>query len=212
MGGACLHNFRGAPCLHLTQKIPLAEARQRGVLISPLEEEGGQGDRVCVMNVDGADVRYFTDLSRDVFVLRWNPKGESLIAEVSQHNTTSRDVEWVSYPWNDAGATGGGGDNGNGGGGTGIGWWDDLMAGYGGYLLVVIGVIVIVAIGGTYYHNDRKRKRETAAEELRRQMEAEAERERARQRPPEDEWGGKNVRAEDFSSSYWAGGDVGHWR
>jgi hypothetical protein len=149
-----------------------------------LEGGPGQGDRVCVMDVDGSNVRYFTDLSREVFVLRWLPEGDSLVAEVTAHNATTNDIERIKYPWKDAGASGGdGGDGNGGGGGTGIGWWDDLMGGYGRYLLIIIGVLIVVAIGGTYYRHQRKREQEAAAEDLKRQMEAEerARWERARQ-------------------------------
>ena len=161
------------------------------VIAFPLEGGSGQGDVVCVMDGDGANVRYFTDLSREVFVLRWLPEGDSLVAEVTALNASTTDIERIKYPWKDAGASdGGGGDGNGGGGGTGVGWWDDLTGGYGGYLLMAIGVVIVVAIAGTYYRHNRKRERQVAAEDLKRQMEAEERTrwEKARQdievRPP----------------------------
>jgi Tol biopolymer transport system component len=167
------------------RQLTFNELEERSVSVSPngnklaftLEEKGGGGDRVCVMNTDGSGVRYFSDLSRDVFGLRWHPKGDRLVAEVSSHNTTSHDLERISYPWKDAGATDGGGGNGNGGGDSADGWWDDLTGGYGNYVLLIIGIVIVAAIVGNYHRHRRARKKEEAAEELRQRMEAE---ERAR--------------------------------
>ena len=163
-------------------QLTFNDVEERSLSVSPngnrvaftLEERGGQGDRVCVMDVDGSDVRFFTDLSRNVFVVRWLPEGDMLVAEVSTHNTTDHDIEQVPYPWKDAGASGGGGGNGNGGGeGSGTTWRDDILDAYGLYLLIIIGIVIIAAVGGNYYRNQNRRKRDEAAEEIKRQMEAE---------------------------------------
>jgi WD40 repeat protein len=165
------------------RQLTFNEVEERSVSVSPngnrvaftLEEKGGQGDRVCVMNPDGSQVRFFTDISRDVFVLRWLPKGDSLMAEVSSHNTSTHDIELVSYPWKDAGASGGGGgdDDNGGGGGVGSDWWNDITGGYGTYILIIIGVVIVLAIVGTFARRRRRGRHDEAADELRRRMEAE---------------------------------------
>lgn len=168
------------------RQLTFNEMEERSVSVSPngkriafpLDIGPWQGERVCVMDVDGANVRYFSDLSREVFTLRWLPEGNSLVADVANQNSTTKDIERIEYPWKDAGASGGGGGDGPGdAGGDVTGWWDDLLGTYGWYLLIVVGVVIIVAIGGTRYMKRLKRERETAAEELKVQMEAE---ERAR--------------------------------
>jgi Tol biopolymer transport system component len=164
------------------RQLTFNEVEERSVSVSPngnrvaftLEERGGQGDRVCVMNTDGSSVRFFTDLSRDVFVLRWLPKGDSLVAEVGAQNTTNHDIARVNYPWKDAGSSGTGGANGNGGGGgSGSDWWADITRGYGNYVLVIIGVLIVVAVAGNYQSRKNKRKRDESANALKQQMEAE---------------------------------------
>ncbi|UCC92537.1 MAG: PD40 domain-containing protein [Thermoplasmata archaeon] len=168
------------------RQLTFNDVEERSVSVSPngarvaftLEERNGRGDRVCVMNPDGSQVRFFTDLSRDVFVLRWLPEGDSLMAEVSSHNASTHDIERVEYPWKDAGAPGGGdGDGGDNGGGPGAGWWDDLTMGYGNYVLIVIGVVVAASVAGVFIRRRRRRGMEASADELKHQMESE---ERAR--------------------------------
>jgi hypothetical protein len=169
------------------RQLTFNDVEERSVSVSPngnrvaftLENRGGQGDRVCVMNTDGSQVRFFTDLSREVYVLRWLPKGDSLMAEVSSHNSSTHDIEVVTYPWKDAGASGGGGgdDDNGGGGGAGTDWWNDITGGYGTYILVIIVVVIVVTIAGNHMRHQRRKKRDEAADELKRQMEAE---ERAR--------------------------------
>lgn len=154
------------------------ELAERSVSVSPngkrvaftLRDATGGGDRVCVMDPDGTDVRYFTDRSRDVFVLRWLPGGSKLYAEVSSYNSTSHDIEQVAYPWNDAGAPGGGDPGGSGASGGAEPIWANRMF---IYAVVVIVLVVVLVAGGNAYRRRARRRREEAAEELRRQLEAE---------------------------------------
>lgn len=154
------------------------ELAERSVSVSPngkrvaftLREAQGGGDRVCVMDPDGSDVRYFTDRSRDVFVLRWLPGGSRLYAEVSSYDSTSHDIEQVAYPWKDAGASDGGGSGAPGGGGDTEPIWASQMF---VYSVATIVLVVVLAAGGTGYRRRRRRQREEAADELRKQLEAE---------------------------------------
>ncbi len=168
------------------RQLTFNELEERSVAVSPngnklaftLEERGGRGDRVCVMSTDGSDVRFFSDLTRDVYILHWDPKGDSLVAEVSAHNVTDHDIERITYPWKDAGAIDGGGGDGDGGDdGPDMVWWEDLTGGYGNYVLLIIGIVIVLAIVGNFYRHRRKRQKDEAAEDLRKVMEAE---ERAR--------------------------------
>jgi hypothetical protein len=195
------------------RQLTFNELAESAVSVSPngnrvaftLDAEGSSGDRVCVMNVDGTDVRYFSAATHIVRGLRWDPEGDALIAEVRPLGNGTGDVEMIAYPWKDAGATGGGGNGGNGGGGgSGIGWWDDLTGGYGSYVLLVIGLVIVVVVGGYYIRNRQKGQRDAAAEELRRLMEA---KERPQGPPPEDDWGRKRFRSEDYAGSSDAGPD-----
>ncbi len=177
------------------RQLTFNEQEERSVSVSPngnkvaftLEEREGRGDRVCVMNTDGSDVRFFSDISRQVFMLHWHPDGDLLLAEVSPLNMTAHDIERIDYPWKDAGAIGGGGGGGNGGGGGSVDdWWNDVTGGYGNYVLLITGVVLGAAVVGYYYRRQGRRKREAAADELRRRMEAE---ERPPRPPTGDDWG-----------------------
>lgn len=185
------------------RQLTFNELEERSVSVSPngnklaftLEAPGGRGDRVCVMSADGSEVRFFSDLSRQVFVLRWHPDGDAVLAEVSPLNMTAHDIERIPYPWKDAGASGGGGGGGNGGGGgSGSDWWNDITGGYGNYVVLIIVVVLVVALVGNHYRLKGKRGKEAAADELRRKMEAGD----PQRPPPEDDWGRKRFRSEDY--------------
>jgi hypothetical protein len=174
-----------------------------------LEETNQEGDRVCVMDLDGSDVRFFTYSDRDVFVLRWLPKGDTLLAEVSSPTSTSHDIEQVGYPWKDAGASDDGGGGGNGGGGGGSSLWDDVMGWFTPTVVAIILLLIVAAIGGNIYRRRKRLGRQESADEIRRQMELE-ERQRweAARRNAADDWGHANVRASDYQGTAWDHGDV----
>lgn len=136
-----------------------------------LQEDGANGHMVCVMDTEGEGVRYFSELSRFVHMVRWLPDGSGLVAEVFQPNSTHHDINRIDYPWADAGfrpddGNGGGGDNGGGGG--------DRLSDILGPLAflfeplpcaVIILVVVVTVTSGVYVHQ-RGRRREESAQKL----------------------------------------------
>ncbi len=148
------------------QKERTPSVSPNGKLVAfALEEETLTGDRVCVMNADGSDVRYFTDRSRSVFQVRWLPDGDALVAEVSLSNSSHHDIQSVSYPWEDAGFK----NDGGGGGGPGDeeGIWGAILGLFG--LTVIIGVLiaVVASLAFVAYRKKQVRAREESAERLR---------------------------------------------
>ena len=146
------------------KQLTFNDLMERFVSVSPngnkvaftLEDGSLSGDRLCVMNPDGSEVKIFTDRSRSVYLLRWMPDGEGLLAEVSTIDTGVHDLGTVEYPWSDAGfQTDDGDGDGKGGGG---GPWDDL-----GFLSPLLFVIIaILCIIGYSFHHVRSGEREKA--------------------------------------------------
>ena len=149
-------------------QLTFNDLMERFVSVSPngekvaftLEEEKLQGDRLCVMNPDGTDVRYFTDRSKSVFLLRWLPDGGGLLAEASTGDTSTHDLHTVNYPWSDAGLQSDDDDGRAGGGG---GFWDG--SGFFSFLLEPAPFLVLVSVVGIIgysFHHTRKRERDRA--------------------------------------------------
>ena len=122
------------------------------------------GDRVCVMNSDGSDVRFFTDRSKTVFNVRWLPNGEALVAEVGVQDSSFHDIESVLYPWEDAGFPK---NNGGTDGSTpGEGIWDMMLGFFGLSVMIAIVLMIVVAVAAVVVMGRRKRARAEAAEKL----------------------------------------------
>jgi Tol biopolymer transport system component len=157
------------------KQLTFNDLMERFVSVSPngnkvaftIEDGTATGDRLCVMNPDGSEVRTFTDRSRNVYLLRWLPDGEGLLAEVSGLDAGIHDLGRVDYPWSDAGFRT---DDDNGGGsGGGASLWDGLD--FLSPLLRPVPCLVIIAvvaiIGYSYRHVRRSaREREEKAAKL----------------------------------------------
>lgn len=129
-----------------------------------LTEQTLSGDRVCVMNLDGSDVRFFTDRSKNVFNVRWLPNGEALMAEVGVQDSSFHDIESVLYPWEDASfpKNDGGTDEST----SGEGLWDMMLGFFSTSVMIAIVMMVVVAVAAVVVMSRRKRSRAESAERL----------------------------------------------
>ncbi len=129
-----------------------------------LTEETLSGDRVCVMDMDGSDVRFFTDRSKIVFNVRWLPNGEALMAEVGLQDSSFHDIESVDYPWEDASfpKNDDGADESTSGEGL-----LDMMAGFFSLsVMIAIVMMIVVAVAAVVVMGQKKRARAESAEKL----------------------------------------------
>ena len=151
------------------KQLTFNDLMERFVSVSPngnkvaftIEDGSLSGDRLCVMNPDGTEVRIFTDRSRSVYLLRWMPDGEGLLAEVSSIDTGVHDLGRVEYPWSDAGFQTEDGDGDGKGGGDSP--WDVL--GFISPILKPVPCLVILAVVGIlgfFFYNVRSKEREKA--------------------------------------------------
>jgi hypothetical protein len=151
------------------------DLRERFVSVSPngkrvaftLGEENHQADRVCVMNPDGTDVRYFTDRTHRVYLLRWLPGGDALMAEVSSLETGDHDIQRVAYPWKDAGFSSN--DGGGVGGASEEPWYEGSIYSFISQpipcLAIFLAIIVVIILVVGQRRKDKARAE--AAERLR---------------------------------------------
>jgi Tol biopolymer transport system component len=158
------------------RQLTFNDYTERFVSVSPngqrvafsLEEHVTSGGIVCVMDPDGSDVRYFTDRTHDVYLLKWHPDGKSLLAEVSPSGTDIHDIQQVDYPWRDAGfqepddSDDGGGES----GGWDLGVFEAILQPSVCYAIVIAVVVVLGGFGYSRYHANKR------AEEIRRLKEA----------------------------------------
>jgi Tol biopolymer transport system component len=129
-----------------------------------LTEQTLSGDRVCVMNLDGSDVRFFTDRSKNVFNVRWLPNGEALMAEVGVQDSSFHDIESVLYPWEDASFPKN--DGGTDGSTSGEGLWDMMLGFFSTSVMIAIVMMVVVAVAAVVVMGRRRRARAESAERL----------------------------------------------
>ena len=146
-----------------SERTPSVSPNGRRVAFA-LSEPTLSGDRVCVMNSDGSDVRFFTDRSKTVFNVRWLPNGEALVAEVGVQDSSFHDIESVLYPWEDAGfpKNDGGTDGSTPDGGV----WDTMLGSFGLSVMIAIVLMIVVAVAAVVVMGRRKRARAEAAEKL----------------------------------------------
>ncbi len=146
-----------------SERTPSVSPNGRRVAFA-LSEPTLSGDRVCVMNSDGSDVRFFTDRSKTVFNVRWLPNGEALVAEVGMQDSSFHDIESVLYPWEDAGFPKN--DGGTDGSTPGEGLWDMLLGTIGLSVMIAIVLMIVVAVAAVVVMGRRKRARAESAERL----------------------------------------------
>jgi len=129
-----------------------------------LAEQTLSGDRICVMNSDGSDVRFFTDRSKMVFNVRWLPSGEALVAEVGVQDSSFHDIESVLYPWEDASfpKNNGGTDESE----PVESFLDIFLASFSLSVMIAIVMMIVVAVAVVIVMGRRKRTRAEAAERL----------------------------------------------
>jgi Tol biopolymer transport system component len=160
------------------RQLTFNDLTERFVSVSPngkrvaftLSEADLTGDRVCVMNTDGSDVRFFTDRTNDVYLVRWLPDGKAILAEVSGGGG-EHDIQRVTYPWRDAGFTepdGGGGSGGGGGSLSELPVIDWLLK---PSVCLTILLVIAVAVGAIALRRRRERARAESAQRLREVME-----------------------------------------